>query len=709
MPLPGCCNPQRYPPMQVSGYDVTGKPLPPCAATIGFFDGVHLGHRFLLGKVVEAASARGIASAVVTFSNHPRTVTGAGMPSGFLTTHDEKIGLLAETGIDECFVIDFSRRIAGMPAREFMASVLKERFNVAVLVVGYDHRFGKGRLETFEDYERYGRELGIEVVRACGMNGGTGEVSSSLIRKCLASGNIRRAAMALGRNYSIAGEVVEGCKSGRKMGYPTANINVVGGKLLPARGVYAATARIGGNVYGGMLNIGVRPTFGEGLHQTAEMHLFDFSGNIYGKVITVEFIERIRDEREFGSVAELAKQLEEDERRIRAILFVEQNSDADPHEAALRAAGGKAMDHAYAARQITGARIARRKLPLLAGTKGIVYPARLSMEQCSSQLTAEFKATLAGGKSLVDLTGGFGIDCMFMSRKFEKAVYVERDSTLCSIMRHNASVLGFDNIEVVNADASTYLAACENANVMYIDPSRRDGLGRKMSAIGQCEPDLGLINDTLLSKCGMAIAKLSPMLDLSAAISGLRGVTEAYVIAAGGECKELLLVMRPDACGDVEVKAVDLSAGGAQVFAFTQGEEEASTALPATGIEAYLYEPNPAVMKAGAFKTVSSRFSLAKLSANTHLYTSPCVSSGFPGRCFKVIAVYDFSKSGLRELSHRHPRANISARNFSLSPDELRKRLRIADGGGTYIFATTLANRKRVLVVASRLGCEAED
>lgn len=681
--------------------DITAQ-LPPCAATIGFFDGLHRGHQFLIDKVRQVAGEHGLLSAVITFTNHPRTVTDASCTMKLLSTFDEKMRLLGQSGIDECFALDFDHQTADMTARQFMSEVLKRRFNVGMLVIGYDHRFGKGRKESFEDYCRYGDELGIKVVRAEGMAGGRHEVSSSYIRSALAEGNVRRAAMALGRDYSMTGTVVGGFHIGRQLGFPTANINLPGEKLLPRGGVYAATMDVDGKTYDGMLNIGSRPTFEQGTGQTVEMHLFDFTNNIYGKTVTINFVERIRDERKFDSPDQLANQLKDDERHIRTIFYIKRNADADPREIALHASKDTAIDYAAAATQIAGRQTARHKLPLFAATEGIIYPVHLSMEQCSSQATAEFKASLVGGESLIDLTGGFGVDCLLMSRRFDTATYVERNTTLCSIMQHNKSLLDGDNITVVNAEATEFLTSCKTVDMIYLDPARRDTHGGKTVLITQCEPDLTAINGTLLDKARKVMLKLSPMLDLTAATSTLEGVDKAFIVSVGGECKELLLILDRHASGGTEITAVNLAAQGNEVFTFTRHEEETASPAYANEVGTYLYEPNASVLKAGAFKSLATRFALAKLAPSTHLYTSKTPVAGFPGRCFKVTTVHEFNKQGLKTLSTTCPKANIATRNFPLSPEELKKKLRIADGGDDYIFATTLMDKRRVMVVGRK-------
>lgn len=688
--------------MRLIKYDTALRPATRCAATIGFFDGVHRGHRFLIDRVKSVAGAEGLPSAVVTFTGHPRAVTDPGHIPMLLTTPDEKVKQLATTGIDICYTLDFDRRLADMTAEQFMREVLRDRLGVAVLVVGYDHRFGHGRRESYEDYQAYGRQLGIKVLRAEGLAGGRHEVSASSIRRALADGNVRLASAGLGRDYDITGTVVDGYHIGRTMGFPTANIAVPAGKMLPAGGVYAVTTDVGGKAYDAMLNIGSRPTFGQQAPATVEMNIFGFDGNIYGQRLTVHFVERMRAERKFDSPGALAEQLQKDKRDIATLLYVERNADADPREVALHAGKDKDIDYARAATQIEGRRMARHKLPLHASTRGIIYPRHLSMEQCSSQRAADFKATLAGGGTMIDLTGGFGVDCLAMARRFDRATYVERDEELCRIMRHNAPLLGGDNIEVINADAAGYLSSCGGADLIYIDPARRDTHGSRVIGLSQCTPDLTEMGGLLLSKGHTVMAKLSPMLDIKAMMSDLTGISTVYAVAIDGECKELLAVMHRDARGEPCMTAVNLKRDGTETFTFTMSEEAAATPAYAPSVGTFLYLPNAAVMKTGAFKCVATRFGLAKLAPGTHLYTSDAPVQGFPGRRFAVTAVYGAGRQELKQLTRQCTRANVVTRNFPLTPDRLREKLRMADGGDDYVIGATLADGKKVVVLCRK-------
>ena len=306
-------------------------PLPyqACVATIGFFDGVHRGHRFLIRQLTRYAAGHDLASLLITFRTHPRQVMQAAYQPQLLTTYDEKCAQLATTGADCCLTLDFTTALAAWSARRFMAEILKEKLSVKVLIIGYDHRFGHDRSEGFAEYVEYGRELGMEVVRADAFAMSEVNVSSSMVRACLAEGEVGMAARCLTRPYEITGRVVHGFHVGHELGFPTANIQVEDAqKLIPKNGVYAVwvKGKTGGEeyVWGGMLNIGLRPTMENGENRTIEVHLLDFVGDLYGCRLTLSFVRRLRDERKFRNKGELVHQLREDEALVRMILNKEQ-------------------------------------------------------------------------------------------------------------------------------------------------------------------------------------------------------------------------------------------------------------------------------------------------------------------------------------------------------------------------------------------------
>lgn len=288
-------------------------------ATIGFFDGVHLGHRFLLSQVIQMAEERKGVSVAVTFSNSPRCVVDRSFKPSFLTTAQEKRQLLLDCGINEVCMKTFTQETMQLTAREFMQKVLHDELEISMLVIGYDHRFGHNRSDGFDDYVQYGRQMGIEVIKAEAYRENQVPVSSSIIRQAISEGNIKLANNLLGRPYSIEGLVIDGFHVGRTIGYPTANLDLPADKLVPADGVYAVVADIDGRQYTGMLNIGCRPTFDNG-RRSIEVHFLDFNEDIYSQQINLRFIERIRNEKKFDSIDGLTAQIHDDEKVIRSII-----------------------------------------------------------------------------------------------------------------------------------------------------------------------------------------------------------------------------------------------------------------------------------------------------------------------------------------------------------------------------------------------------
>lgn len=305
---------------------VTDTALSPCVATIGFFDGVHRGHQFLVRRLVEMARNEGMESTVITFDEHPRRVLQSDYQPELLSTLSSKLLLLSKTEVDNAVVLHFDKTMAALSAREFMAQVLRDKLNVRKLFIGYDHRFGHNREETFEDYVRYGKELGIEVIRNEAFRIDGISISSSVIRSLLREGEMEMANRCLGYPYTILGKVVSGYHEGRRLGFPTANLDISHfGQLIPAPGVYAVRVRMENTVEmkRGMMNIGMRPTFA-GTQMTLEAHIFNFEGDIYGQLLLVNFVKRIRSERKFGSPEELAEQLGEDEQSVLALFEKEE-------------------------------------------------------------------------------------------------------------------------------------------------------------------------------------------------------------------------------------------------------------------------------------------------------------------------------------------------------------------------------------------------
>jgi len=302
--------------------------LPPCAATIGFFDGVHRGHRYLIEQLQAKAAEAGLPTTVITFSQHPRQVVSPDWQPRLLTSLDEKIDLLAKTGIDQLVILPFDRQMAALSAHTFMEHVLSDKLNVRLLMTGYDNRFGHNREEGFDHYVQYGQELGIDVCLGLPLILDGVKVSSSTVRRLLNDGHISEVHQCLGRDYSLTGNVVGGHQIGRQLGFPTANIEPKEpNRLVPAPGVYGVKVCIVGSETwkNAMMNIGNRPTF-DGHHQTLEAHIFGYEGNLYGKQIVVNFIFRHRSEQRFDSPLALISQLKADAKLIEQKLQKEQES-----------------------------------------------------------------------------------------------------------------------------------------------------------------------------------------------------------------------------------------------------------------------------------------------------------------------------------------------------------------------------------------------
>ena len=382
--------------------------------------------------------------------------------------------------------------------------------------------------------------------------------------------------------------------------------------------------------------------------------------------------------------------------------FIREHIHDDVHTLSLQAARYPQVDMRMAATQIEGRRIAATKLPAWAAVDGVIYPVRLSMEQCSSEVTARYKASLVQGHKIADLTGGFGIDCSYLSDRFERTTYIERNEELCRIARHNFTLMGLD-IRVINGNSTEILPSLPHQDWIFIDPARRDGAGKKVVALSDCEPDVCQLEELLLEKATQVMIKCSPMLDITLAMHQLRSVSEVHVVSVSGECKELLLILSSDT-HKPRITTVNFQGKHVQTFAYMPEEEqEASCSYTAT-LERYLYEPNSSMMKAGCFRLPALRYGFHKLHRNTHLYTSDSLVPDFPGRVFEVKNIDGFGKNELKRLSSKLKKANIAVRNFPERADTLRKRLKMADGGDIYLFATTLADEKRVIVQCEKVA-----
>ena len=429
--------------------------------------------------------------------------------------------------------------------------------------------------------------------------------------------------------------------------------------------------------------------------------------------------------------------------------FIRQHQDDDVRQLAFLGSKYPEVDMPFALDQIRGRKMARVKLPRWASLEGIIYPPHISMEQCSSESTALYKAELAArllglpasssGTEMkaeneiefVDLTGGFGVDFSYIAARLGvKSMYVERQAHLCEAAKENFGRLGLKNAIVKNGDGIEVLhsfhpkkkdaASADDSlgitydqprsllktnlglKIIFIDPARRDDAGNKVVSLKDCTPDVTVLQEEMLLKADYVIIKLSPMLDWHRAISELSHVREVHIISVNNECKELLLVLSARNMGEnLRIYCIN----DAQSFVCDEMDMESSSVkiAPSTLEEMlYLYEPNASLMKAGCFGVLSERYDARMLSKNSHLFVSQAPIEAFPGRSFRIIAVSSFNKKELKRHLSGITKANIATRNFPLSVAELRKRLKLKDGGETYIFATTLSDESHVLVITEK-------
>lgn len=394
--------------------------------------------------------------------------------------------------------------------------------------------------------------------------------------------------------------------------------------------------------------------------------------------------------------------------------FIREYRERDIRQLALQANRFPDVDMPYALDQIQGWQIARRKLPKWAACDGVIFPPHLSMEQCSSEPTAQYKLNLAmewasrvgHASRMTDLTGGFGVDFSFTSCAFAAATYVERNEQLCHIVEHNLPLLGLNNATVVCADAVEYLSTVEPQTMLFLDPARRDEHGAKTVMLADCTPDVVQLLPQLLEKSRFTMLKLSPMLDWHKAVDDLQGtVREVHIVSVEGECKELLLVLSTVVESELKVYCADLSTASdtSSLFVYTPGSS-APVANSTFNIQhsTFLHEPNASIMKAGCFDELAAAYGVSPVSRNSHLFLSDEPIEDFPGRSFVVERVTTMNKGELRKALAGIEKANIATRNFPLTVAELRKRLKIKDGGDVYIFATTTAEGEHLLLISRK-------
>lgn len=392
--------------------------------------------------------------------------------------------------------------------------------------------------------------------------------------------------------------------------------------------------------------------------------------------------------------------------------FIRNHRGEDADALALKMKNMPGFDKASVLRQLAGYRAALKKMPYILSYEDIVFPVSLSMEQCSSEKTAEYKAGVISGcfhsvAVMADLTGGFGVDFYFLSRKFGFAFFVEKNQELCAIAGHNFSVLNMKNVSIENCDGTDFLEhSKEKFDFLYLDPARRDKNGKKVVSISDCEPDLLKLLPLIGRKADAVMVKFSPMLDISKAISQIGeviagynislSVSQIHVVSVGGECKELIIYIDRGNTSHINCFCVDLRNGGRD---YTDKFEYdcKSVCSYSESILSFLYEPNASLMKASGFGYLCEKYSCKKVGINSHLFTSDDFIRNFPGRSFSVENVLPYKSKLVKKVYPELKKANITVRNFPDNVNMIRKRLKFSEGGDIYIFATTLNDNIRVL------------
>jgi len=392
--------------------------------------------------------------------------------------------------------------------------------------------------------------------------------------------------------------------------------------------------------------------------------------------------------------------------------YIRLHLDEDVHSLALKKVP-EGVNVSFCLQQIEGFQLARKKIPQWTETEGVLYPPRLSMEQCSSQLTALYKRKIVERLlpkeerlKMVDLTGGYGVDFSYLAPTFEQAIYVEKMPHLCELARHNFPILGLSNIEIICEDGAEFLKGTNDFfSLCYLDPARRDNLGRKMVALKDCTPDITKLTEEFVYRSQVTLVKLSPMLDISLAKQSLKGISEIHVVSVEGECKELLLVISSETVTEIKFHCINLGSDDPDfICSETEKHVLPNILSEIPDDESFLYEPNASILKAGAQDALCSRYHLKKLHPNSHLFVCKQFLKGFPGRSFRIIGWSDFSKQSLRVLLGDIQQANLTTRNFPTSVADLRKQLKLREGGQDYLFATTLANGNHILIRGKKVS-----
>lgn len=377
--------------------------------------------------------------------------------------------------------------------------------------------------------------------------------------------------------------------------------------------------------------------------------------------------------------------------------FAKEYQDSDTDKLLLKSKNYPEVDMRRAVMQILSRRAVKEKLPTWYSNNEIRYPSKLSTEQCSSEITAKYKASLITGTTLSDLTGGLGVDCWAFSMKAKQVKYYERYEEYCSAAEHNFKALGCMNITIHNCDFRDIIDSI-NADTIYIDPARRGENSQRLFSLQEYEPNVVELKNILLDASSLLIIKVSPMADITAICQEIPEIFEIDIVSVKNECKELLLLAHKGIADDLKVVTLNFDGNREQRVEFMRSTEGELTNDYSKEIEEYLYEPNSSIMKSGYFKSISSIFGVKPIGRNSHLFTSRNRAENFPGRVFRIKRVIDFSSKWLKGAKKEFSKANIAVRNFPLSVAEIRKATKIGDGGDVYLFATTINPGKKVII-----------
>ncbi|MFA5850073.1 MAG: SAM-dependent methyltransferase [Bacteroidales bacterium] len=373
------------------------------------------------------------------------------------------------------------------------------------------------------------------------------------------------------------------------------------------------------------------------------------------------------------------------------------------------------IDVRLAVRFISARKKIVKKVPSWSQSEGLIFSDILATEQCSSELTADYKKRFVKNGIVLDLTGGLGVDSFFMSKNATHLYYFDKNKELSESADQNFKYLGVDNITVTNCEITVDnidKLDIPRSDLIYLDPARRDNNKNPVYALTECQPNLFELKDSLLSLSGIILVKVSPMVDILATIRLIPEISEIHILSVNNECKELLFLLDrnyPDllsGINNINIYTVNFCNNGhIENFDFKMGDENnCLSEFADTELSTFLYEPNSSILKAGAFKILGKSFGLKKLQKNTHLYISENQLESFPGRCFEIKEVFDFNKATIKLLRTKFPKANISTRNFPLSPEELKKILRIQDGGDIYIFGCIVSNGFKKILVCTKVN-----